>query len=423
MNKHTNTQIAKQERSGSQSSPEKSERLLATQPQTTKLGEAPGKRLLLLSALLGIATFGSQLSNGANILFNPNLDNIALADQINPTPVGWTVVGVRTFSGPFFDGGDSEPWCNVSPPSDPAGYGFFFKPFQGSVGPPVDLINVDLYQDNAATPNTKFTLSGYAAGEANFCAFFSTNSPNPKALFFIEFLDGTGNGLATNVFDLVAAGLPNGGPGSMSSFQYTSPQVTAPAGTATVRAGARLLNAYNTTVNPQNFFVDSFDLESIAPPGSPDITNQPAANSIPPGGTATLTVGVSNPSGASYQWQFYNTNIANVPGSISGVDQPTLTITAFSAANVGHYRALVSNASGSVYSSDAPLAMQTLNLYPVVTLTGKKGDTYRIDYATALNPTTWIPLATNKLTTVPQTFIDTNSPLSTNRFYRSAFLY
>ena len=97
-------------------------------------------------------------------------------------------------------------------------------------------LRVYFYQDNPATPGTKFTLSGYAAGEANYSGFFTTNNPPPKTLFFVEFLDAAGNGLVTNVLDLVAAGLPSDGPGSMA--QFTTPQFTAPANTTTVRAGA-----------------------------------------------------------------------------------------------------------------------------------------------------------------------------------------
>lgn len=48
--------------------------------------------------------------------------------------------------------------------------------------------------------------------------------------------------------------------------------------------------------------------------------------------------------------------------------------------------------------------------------------TYRVDYSTAVAPTTWIPLTTNKLTTSPQTIIDATSAGNNTRFYRSVFL-
>jgi hypothetical protein len=54
---------------------------------------------------------------------------------------------------------------------------------------------------------------------------------------------------------------------------------------------------------------------------------------------------------------------------------------------------------------------------------GKIGDTYRVDYATSLAPTTWIPLSTNLLTTSPQLVLDASSPGDKSRFYQAVFLY
>jgi hypothetical protein len=300
---------------------------------------------------------------------------------------------------------------------DTGGYGLFFKPFQGSVDGG-DLVSVSFYQDNPATPNTKFTLSGYAGGEANFCAFFSTNSPVPRALFVVIFLNSSGTVLASNAFDLVGANLPSTGPGSMALF--TTPEYTAPAGTVTVRAGAYMLNAYSTT-GAQGFFVDAFSLDSVAPPGSPEITTQPAHLSVSAGTNATFSVVVANPTGVSYQWQRYNTNLSN-GGNITGANTANLTVSGVSAADVGHYRVLVSNSAGSVYSSDATLTITGLNFFPVISITGKVGDTYRIDYSTQASPTTWLPLSTNKLITSPQRFIDTTSPGDNSKFYRAVYL-
>ena len=376
------------------------------------------KRLFSLT-LAGLAALGVSNANADNLLFNGNLDLTSISSQINPSPTGWTIDAFKSVSGTFIDGADSETFCNVA---DPGGYGLFFKPFQGNVSAE-DLLTVNFYQDASATPGTKFTLSGYAAGEANFCAFFPTNTPKPEALFVIQFLDKGGAVIAggSNSFNLVTAGMPNGGPGSMSSFLYTTPQVTAPSNTVTVRAGVSLLNAYNTT-GAQSFFVDVMDLEAIPAPGSPIITNQPGQTTVELGGTAVFTVGVSNSAGATYQWQHSNTNLSN-GGEFSGVNTTTLTITGVSAVDVGHYRVLVSNGAGSAFSANAVLAIQDIHLYPVISLTGKIGDTYRTDYATALAPTSWIPLATNKLTLSPQMIIDTSYPADKARFYRSVFLY
>lgn len=388
------------------------------------------RRVFALSAALALMAWGTVGTKAADVLSNGTLDAIGPNGQFNPGPIGWTVEAYKSISFPaggYNDGGDSETFCNVSPPSDPAGYGFFFKPFQGSWNGPGlnDLLTVFLYQDNAAVPNTSFTLSFNAAAELNFVAFFPTNSPAPGAFGVIEFLDGSNVPIVTNMFDLVAASppLPNGGPNAMAGYTFTSPTVVAPAGSATVRAGVYMLNTYNANANPQNFFVDNFVLNANSPAGSPVITNQPVAVTVSPGGTASFTVGVSNTAGVSYQWQLYNTNISN-GGGISGATSHTVTITGVSAANVGHYRARVSNTAGAAYSASVPLAVQSLSFFPVVILNGKSGDTYRVDYATTLTPTPdWTPFSTNKLTSPTQYIIDTGSPGSNKRFYRSVFLF
>jgi hypothetical protein len=377
------------------------------------------KRLLTTVAALALGAWSVSVTQAANVLFNPNLDQVGFTTQINPCPLGWIVVANKSVSGTFSDGGDSETFCNQSPPSDPAGYGFFFKPFQGDVSSE-DLLTVNLYQDNSSTPNTGYTLSGYAAAQQNFCAFFDTNVPPADLLLYVAFLDNAGNLITSNAYDLVANGLPNLGSGATPLSQFTTPQYTAPAGTFTVRAGALLVNAYGTS-GAQSCFADSFDLEAIAAPGSPIITNQPSQASVAAGGNASFTVGVSNPNGATYQWQL---NSVDVSGSeFSGATSPTLTVTGVSTNDIGHYRVLVSNGSGSVYSQDAPLTILNVTINPVITLTGKSGDTYEVDYTTDLNTPTWIPLSTNKLSAATLQVVDPTSALTGKRFYRAVFLY
>lgn len=366
-----------------------------------------------LTVILGLLAAGTLGASAANILFNSNLDSVAVGAQNNATPVGWSVNAVKSVSGSHMDGCSSEGWCNIA---DLGGSGLFFKPFAGTVG---DEITVHFYQDNAATPGAKYTLSGYAAAEPNYSGLFTTNSPLPKTLFVVEFLDNTSTVISSNGFDLVVAGMPTSGPGSMA--QLTMQQVTAPAGAATVRAGVLMANTYSTT-GGQSFFVDVLELDMIPPAGAPVITNQPAATTVSPGSTAIFTVGVSNTTGVAYQWQKNGTDLPN-GGNISGATSATLSIADAAATDVGRYRVVVTNTAGTTYSAAVPLALQSLHFYPVVELTGKIGDTYRVDYATALAPTTWIPLATNTLAVSPTFITDTGSAGSNSRFYRSVFQY
>ncbi|MCC7377597.1 MAG: immunoglobulin domain-containing protein [Verrucomicrobiales bacterium] len=351
---------------------------------------------------------------GVDILSNGNLDTTSVSTQINASPTGWVLESTKSNSGEFTDGADSEPWCNVR---EDGGFGVFFKPFQGNLGND-DLLSVYLYQDNPATPGSKFVFSGFAAAEANYSGLQATNSPAPQTLFYVLFLDVSGSVISSNSLDLVAAGLPTGGPSSMEEFSL--PELTAPANTATVRAGAAMLDVYSTS-GQQSFFVDAFTLDATLAAGGPSIEAQPVDATVAPAGTATFTVKVANVAGLTYQWQHARTNLAN-EGNVSGATSSTLTVSNASDADVGKYRVLVSNASGALYSSEANLALVGIEFSPVVQLAGKVGDTYRIDYATSLAPTTWIPLSTNKLVSVPQAFVDSHWRENQARFYRAVYL-
>jgi hypothetical protein len=319
------------------------------------------KRFSILSGALVLIAGGIGVA-AANDFFNGNLDILSGANyqQSSPTPLGWRIDASKSVSGgPFMDGASSETFANVCCVN---GTGLFFKAFQGTLDLVPDLLTVNFYQDNPTTPGTKITLSGYAAAEANYCGRFNTNSPPPQTLFVVQFLDGGNNVLASNALDLAAAGLPVG-TGSAATL-FTTPQFTAPAGSVTVRAGASILNGYGTT-GGQAFIVDALDLESVPPPGSPIITNQPAQTTVAAGATTSLKVGVSNPVGASYQWYLNGINLAD-GGSVSGATNQTLTITGVSTNDVGHYRVRVSNSVGTVISTDATLAIVGIAITPVV---------------------------------------------------------
>lgn len=376
-------------------------------------------------AALGLAVWGTAVAK-ANDLYNADLDILGAVGangQLNPGPDGWVINAVKTLSGQFTDGADSETFCNVL---QPGGYGLFFKPFQGqtNANPSLDdLISVYFYQDNPSSPGTKCTLSGYASCEANFCGLLPAppGQSVPQTLFVVEFLDNGGNVIASNTFDLIANGMHTDGAGDMG--QLTTPQYTAPTGTVTVRAGASMINAYSTT-GAQSFFVDAFDLESIAPAGSPVITNQPSSVTVPLGGTATFTVGVSNTTGAVYSWLKNGATVTDSAGHISGSATATLTITGVTTNDIAHYQALVSNGSGFSRSANVALAILNIHLDPAIVITGNVGDTYEVDYTTSLAPpVTWTPLMTAfKLTSSPQTVVDT-SGLGSGRFYRAVFLH
>jgi hypothetical protein len=296
----------------------------------------------------------------------------------------------------------------------------FFKPFQGSTNanPALDdLLSVYFYQDNSSSPGTKYTLSAYAVGEANYSGY-QTGAPNyPGTGLYVEFLDASDNVLTNYQYDLVANGLSSVGD-PVPSTQFTTPQYTAPVGTATVRVGAYMTNVWGTA-GSQSLMMDNFDLESVAPPGAPVITTQPSGATVSPGGTVHFTV-VASPTPTSYVWTLNGNPLSG--SEFSGQGTATLTVTGASAADVGHYRVLVANGLGSVYSKNAPLALTNIHLFPTVGIMGSIGDTYAVQRGPTITGP-WTSFSTNKLTMSPQYISDFTLPIAANQFYQAVFLH
>ena len=88
--------------------------------------------------------------------------------------------------------------------------------------------------------------------------------------------------------------------------------------------------------------------ESAENIGPPQILAQPQMQVVVQGELASFSVLLADISGATYQWQFNGTNVANATND-------NLLITGVSINNQGLYSVLVANGSGSVTSSAAPL--------------------------------------------------------------------
>jgi hypothetical protein len=151
---------------------------------------------------------------------------------------------------------------------------------------------------------------------------------------------------------------------------------------------------------------------------SPVITGQPASQTVSPGATANFTVTATSATAKTYQWQLNGTNVVD-GGSVSGATNQTLTITGASAADVGHYRVLVSNNAGTIPSSFAALALQASGYFPTPQVTGKLGDQYRAEYCDDLSAPSWSLLSTKTLAAAPQLYTDFTTPSPSMRFYQA----
>ncbi|PTY05504.1 hypothetical protein DB347_14080 [Opitutaceae bacterium EW11] len=122
----------------------------------------------------------------------------------------------------------------------------------------------------------------------------------------------------------------------------------------------------------------------IQNPNYPTITSQPASVSVSIGDTATFSVTASSWYALSYQWRKNGNNITNGSGN-------TLTLSGVSAGDAGQYSVVVSNAYGSVISSDAKLTVGAPPSAPVISVqpsdqTVNSGQTVSFSVSAAGNP-------------------------------------
>lgn len=229
----------------------------STQLPKAVFGSSRMKQLRTLIVVLGLVGSGTAIVNAQ--LSNGLLDATSISSQTLATPTDWTVAASRAISGPFNDGASSESFANFA---DPGGQGLFFKPFQGS--PTDGNVTVHLFQDNPGMPGMQYTLTGYAGTEPNYSGLIP-GSPTRSELA-VEFLNAGSSVIGGSVLDLRAAGLgtPNANP--FNYAQYTV-MATAPAGTASVRARASMIDGFNNPAGGgQAFVVDAFELIAVPEP-------------------------------------------------------------------------------------------------------------------------------------------------------------
>ena len=152
-------------------------------------------------------------------------------------------------------------------------------------------------------------------------------------------------------------------------------------------------------------------------PLSPVIITQPYSRAVKPGANIDFNVQAMGDPPLSYVWKFNGTNISGAANSL-------LLMTNVQPANVGSYSVQISNAAGSILSTNANLTLSslapTLNLPKVTSnqfqfsLGGVTNSTYVIDAST--NLTNWTPVQTSN---PPYLYIDHASTNSPNRFFRA----
>jgi uncharacterized repeat protein (TIGR03803 family) len=131
--------------------------------------------------------------------------------------------------------------------------------------------------------------------------------------------------------------------------------------------------------------------------GPPQITGQPASQTVVGGVDAQFSVAVSGARSFTYQWQKNGTNLVD-GGNLSGATNRTLNLANVSLADAATYSVVVSSALGSATSAGArltvvypPVFLATVKSNCTLTLTwsAAAGQRYRLQYSTNLATTNW----------------------------------
>jgi hypothetical protein len=174
---------------------------------------------------------------------------------------------------------------------------------------------------------------------------------------------------------------------------------------------------------PGNNFLlfDDYSIAAAPALSLPSIASEPQSRTNLAGSVASFTVAAHSTAPLSFQWQFNGTNL---PGATAA----TLTLFNVTANNAGSYRALVSNAAGSVPSQSAELtvlpappiqlsaARMTLRGFQFL-ITASPGTIYTVE--TSTNLVQWAPLSTVQTDVSGGAFfIDSSATNGASRFYR-----
>jgi hypothetical protein len=284
---------------------------------------------ILATNLSGQASFGSVVDKGYNITFGTTFKLISGSGSFKTNNVklgplknngGLTATMALLTGSPAIDRippNQTNSLFNPFPPIDQRG---FFRPINTNA----DIGAFELESASAPIITQEPTN---AITTLNSNATFFVVAVGAPILKYQWFLNGTAiaNGGNRSSLTVTNATLANGGP---TNGYYVN-----------------VFNTFGSTNSSTNFIRFS-----------PSITNQPANQTVAPGGTATFIVGANGDNPLVFQWQFQGTNM---PGKTNS----TLNVPNAHQANVGNYQVVVINNFGSVTSAPA-----TLNLQPGITV-------------------------------------------------------
>ena len=179
---------------------------------------------------------------------------------------------------------------------------------------------------------TTFDLSGFDSSSARLSGAWSTDDYGLNIYV---------NGNPTGISRGPASGLPQ----QWETFELTNGFVT---GLNTI--DFVVSNSVWASYNPTGLRVELSGSARVSTSSGLQIINQPTNQFVQAGATAMFTVGAEGQPPLAYQWEFDGNLIAGASGA-------SLSITNVQMTTAGDYSVIVSNASGSVTSAAAQLAI------------------------------------------------------------------
>jgi hypothetical protein len=165
-------------------------------------------------------------------------------------------------------------------------------------------------------------------------------------------------------------------------------------------------------------------LTDNAPAGVPAIVTQPHSQYARVGETAAFSVGATGNATLLYQW--YQGSSGNTNGLVVGATGTTYTSPVLTTNT--SYWVSVRNSLGLVDSDTAwvtvlpaqtpELSLRILAGYPVITVDGKVGTNYVIQYKNSLSDSNWTQLLNFNLSANPFQYFDTTATGQPRRYYR-----
>ncbi|EEF60409.1 virginiamycin B lyase family protein [Pedosphaera parvula] len=227
---------------------------------------------------------------------------------------------------------------------------------------------------------------------------FTVTATGPAPLHYQWLLNGTNIGSATQ-----------------SSFVITNVQTT---------------NGGNYSVKVSNNFgsVTSSSASLTVNSLVPVLLSEPLSQTVDLGTNVSFSATAAGAAPLTYQWLFNGTNIG-------GATQSSFVITNVQTNNAGNYSIVVTNAFGSITSSNAllnviippiavPVLFSKIQRLPGgdtgLTLSGQAGDKYEVDGST--NLANWLLITNFTISTTPYQVIIKGSSNSPSLFYRARLL-